>query len=1303
LRCRLYGMHFEFVVKLLGILTEWKTNCDRDRKNIIRDLADHKRKQQQNQVEMSIKKEQVQDILTKQKRDQKKTGGEIRLNMEIRNLDIKQTQLDLLVSDGEQKLIRATEQAREEKRQLLVCIIDILSNMDHELLKEWIQIRKRSHNSSSPLQSPGRRTVVTPTGEAGEIDEDLVRFCLCLQLCVNAFEYRGNDILSRFYDELYEKNQKALIRLQEQQERKMQRTASRKVVKKEDSKRKKDVSMKNFLSEVNQQKMQEPKKGLIGTLTSRLIPGGFNSRRQSVMEKPAQPLQSASQTLSVIGRNNTLAGNSSSNPNLAQTTHVRHQSNMTALDLDRMQYAIDRILHEKAMSVETGFLVFRILTQLVPERVGQHEENDDYDPDSDTEVLSLTPLFENIIRTLLNYLHMNQSDVIHSTVLCYVRYFMRWYHRLLFHSDVDLNTHHRENAPEYGPVLCEALMALCNSHIPLVRTYAAGALYLLIRFNFFINGRAPQVMATLALSRTLNAYQPVANRLHNTIEWMMQTAVLDHERRLKRAQGIGGELATGSVRGVNKFLTSLALDVKRRELEKNAELYGQFVREMEPLCQTLKNLLRDTIAVNETILNRDPHKTEDLFYRISRLYIRIPELQFNWLQQLAQYHKQSQNYPEAAQCYYRIIALAIDQMRNSENEVVLQFLPLERFYALSDDIKPYVADMHKIVSSVRSKSNRGIARSSGVHTSHQFTEHGIVELLNTTIDLLELAEFYEHAIVLLEMLLPIYTRYDDLDKLAETHGRIQTLMQMTAKSLKEKSRLQAVFYRVCLFGFDEDKTKTDESDHVAGTKVDSPPQITADDKPTSKQTEIGFIYKMPKLFKLPKMKKYMKEKYGEDVELIMSTKKINKDDLQLTGEGKKRYAQMSGVKPYIPEEHYDSISNAIMRRQVPADISSPVTSKDDEDQPRLVYLQKTSFEKTSLNIDRFYHEVAFSKTGKKLDPNNIAEVYKKKTIITVRDHFPFVKTRSPIISEQDVILTPIETAIENMMEQVSKLDEVIGAAMASVPTPPSSTGGVSLQSTHDHGLPGAASSIASATSSLVGSFNAKPTDTNVSDMPHQSQTTNIIMGGVNAELVDLQSLQMVLQGSVSAGVNGGPSKIVEAFLKREERYKYKRQHVKFLNERCHQFLNLCEKSLKFHGAWCKTSQKPFHAELEKGFATIKELFAKHLLPLDRNGQTIFTSQSGGSTNRPGKVPKSTSKHEELSALARRESKLGSSSTLSSPTSALSPTTSTSSSPKPRQRFNTLLQSIRVPSNMLPKDVSDTTPITTITNAENTEK
>jgi hypothetical protein len=35
---------------------------------------------------------------------------------------------------------------------------------------------------------------------------------------------------------------------------------------------------------------------------------------------------------------------------------------------------------------------------------------------------------------------------------------------------------------------------------------------------------------------------------------------------------------------------------------------------------------------------------------------------------------------------------------------------------------------------------------------------------------------------------------------------------------------------------------------------------------------------------------------------------------------------------------------------------------------------------------------------------------------------------------------------------------------------------------------------------------------------------------INAELVDLQALQMVLQGSVSAGVNGGPSKIVEAFL-----------------------------------------------------------------------------------------------------------------------------------------------------------------------------
>jgi tetratricopeptide (TPR) repeat protein len=1270
---RLYDMHFEFVVKLLGVLSEWKANCDRERKQMTRELTDHKRKQQQNRVEMSIKKEQVQDLLTKQKRDQKKTGGEIRLNMEIRNLDIKQTQLDLLVDDGEVKLERANEQAREEKRQLLVCVVDILSNMDQRLLNEWIQVRK--NNVAREVMVSPRRTPTTTGDEENETEsEDLVRFCLCLQLCANAFEYRGNDALTSFYDGHYDKTQKALQKLQAEQELKLQRSASNRAVKNDAVRKRKDVSMKNFLSEVNQQRPQEPKKGIVNKITA-FLPGGLGGRRPSVMDtRPTvgTPPSSATQALSALGGRANQSINNPSTPTNA--THIRHQSSMSALDLDKMQYNVDRVLHEKAFSIEISFLVFKVLIQLVPEREQLTDEyNEDYDPDSDTEPLTLTPLIENIVRTLLNFLHTNQSDVVHSTVLCYMRYFMRWYHRILFHSDADLTVRHMEGKPEYGPVLCEAMMALCNSHLPSIRAYAAGALYLLIRFNFFLNGRAPQVMATLALSRTLNAHKPVGDRLYNAIEWMVKMSVHDFEKKQQKALDEIVSVSTPSTGGVNKFLSNLAQDVKRREHEKITELYSQFAREMEPLGQTLKNLLRDTIAVNETMLNRDPHKTEDLFYRISRLYIRIPELQFNWLQQLAQYHKQNQNYPEAAQCFYRIIALAFDQMRHSGNHSVLKFLPLERFYGLSDDIKPYVADVHDVVSFNRAKvqqtrSANILSRNTGITAApgtSQFTERGIVDLLNTTIDLLELAEFYEHAIVLLEMLVPIYTRYDDLDKLSETHGRIQACMQMTAKTLKEKSRLHSVFYRIGLFGFGDDDEATDEASDINSPKSsDLTSEVSEELSPRA--GSYGFIYKMPKLFKLPKMKTYVKEKYGEDVELILSTKKINVNDLVLTGDNRKRYVQLSGVKAYIPEEHYDSFANTLTHRnetQV-TNLGSFINKEDDE---KNVYLQKTSFEKTGLNISRFYFEVAFSKTGKKLDPTNPAEVYKKKTIITIKDHFPFVKTRSPIVTEQDIILTPIETAIENIMEQVAKLEEVTGAAMASVPHQTTQQTGVTVTDTSTP-VGGRDST------SLLASFTSKGESETLSP---QSQNAQINVG-INAELVDLQTLQMVLQGSVSAGVNGGPSKIVEAFLRREERAKYKRQHLKFLNERCHAFLTLCERSLKFHGSWCKQSQKPFHAELEKGFANIKELFAKHLLPIDRHGNTIFSTATPSRT----KLSKSTSKLDLVREVQKQ----------------LPVASPTQGNAKPRQRFNTLLMSIRM-SNLIPDEA--TAPPTSQNTPDNT--
>jgi len=175
-----------------------------------------------------------------------------------------------------------------------------------------------------------------------------------------------------------------------------------------------------------------------------------------------------------------------------------------------------------------------------------------------------------------------------------------------------------------------------------------------------------------------------------------------------------------------------------------------------------------------------------------------------------------------------------------------------------------------------------------------------------------------------------------------------------------------------------------------------------------------------------------------------------------------------------------------------------------------------------FNVNQFYSESAFTPNSKKIS-EKASEIYKRKIIITTRETFPDVRTRLMIVREEERILTPIETAIENINAQIEKLEEVI-----------------------------------------------------------------------EPKFPDVAQLQLILQGSVRAGVNGGPKDIVESFLSEEERQKFEQVHVKKLEAKCLQFLQLCERAIKIDAKLVKTNQQTMHIELEKGFVDTKNLFAQYL-------------------------------------------------------------------------------------------------------------
>ncbi|KAL0477590.1 hypothetical protein AKO1_015414 [Acrasis kona] len=150
-----------------------------------------------------------------------------------------------------------------------------------------------------------------------------------------------------------------------------------------------------------------------------------------------------------------------------------------------------------------------------------------------------------------------------------------------------------------------------------------------------------------------------------------------------------------------------------------------------------------------------------------------------------------------------------------------------------------------------------------------------------------------------------------------------------------------------------------------------------------------FVYKTPKLFKLFKMKEKIKTWYGHDVQVISNVKAIIQDEHS-------KYVHLTHVKPYICTNQQSDQNDFVSR--------------------------SSEFQK-HVNLNQFYYETAYSMNAKKLS-DKVSEIYKRKVIVHVDGFFPNAKSRLQIIKEDEMILTPIEAATENMTEQISRLQDV---------------------------------------------------------------------------------------------------------------------------------------------------------------------------------------------------------------------------------------------------------------------------------------
>ncbi|XP_048457854.1 dedicator of cytokinesis protein 7 isoform X8 [Rhincodon typus] len=249
----------------------------------------------------------------------------------------------------------------------------------------------------------------------------------------------------------------------------------------------------------------------------------------------------------------------------------------------------------------------------------------------------------------------------------------------------------------------------------------------------------------------------------------------------------------------------------------------------------------------------------------------------------------------------------------------------------------------------------------GICSGKYFTEAGLVGLLEQAADLFSMAGMYEAVNEVYKVLIPIHEANRDAKKLATIHGKLQDAFSKIvhqSTGWEDGKRMFGTYFRVGFYG-----SKFGDLD------------------------EQEFVYKEPAITKLAeishRLEAFYGERFGEDVvEVIKDSNPVDKCKL----DPNKAYIQITYVEPYF--DTYEM--------------------KD-----RITYFDK------NYNLRRFMYCTPFTLDGRA--HGDLHEQFKRKTILTVSHTFPYIKTRINVTQKEEVILTPIEVAIEDMQKKTQEL------------------------------------------------------------------------------------------------------------------------------------------------------------------------------------------------------------------------------------------------------------------------------------------
>ncbi|CAB3399746.1 unnamed protein product [Caenorhabditis bovis] len=392
----------------------------------------------------------------------------------------------------------------------------------------------------------------------------------------------------------------------------------------------------------------------------------------------------------------------------------------------------------------------------------------------------------------------------------------------------------------------------------------------------------------------------------------------------------------------------------------------KLIEQMKELTANLQKIMLSTVRMREHV--NDYEMTIDLMNQLVEGYSNNPDLRITWLLNMAERHEKQRNLCEAAHSYLQACALVFEYIDQRNQNLRFQSYGASTFL----EITPNVVKESKVnFSSVKNSEVENHIQ------SYHFTETGLLKILEKTFSLLEKAQLFELLFPFSKILLNYCHAAKSYSRASYIHKRLSH----AADQIKETSEFhehQADAWVSPLPGTDK---------RCFGTFF----RVAFYGKLFKELRDQEFVYKESAFSKLNEISNRLETFYtgmfGEGNVIVLKDSRPV-DVSQLNPE--KAYIQITFVDVYL------SI---------------------DEKMERSTYFDRRN------NVNRFFFETPYTMEGRA--QGDLSSQYKKRTILTTENSFPYIKTRLRVINREVVNFSPIEVAIEDIERKTRELAAAI--------------------------------------------------------------------------------------------------------------------------------------------------------------------------------------------------------------------------------------------------------------------------------------